>query len=126
MAQGIITIIGREKLCKAHAGEIVLPKITKMAFGKGGVDENGNVIETNGEEVELRDELLQKEIGSYSYPVTTTGRYSVKLGKSELAGESISEHGLIDSEGDLIAYKTFLPKGKDADIEFVFEMDEIF
>lgn len=126
MAQGIITNVGREKLCKAHAGERALPKIAKMAFGKGGVDENGDVIETSGEEVALRSELLQKEIGEYTFPVSTTCRYSVRLEKPELANELISEQALVDTDGDIIAYKTFMPKGKDPDIEFVFEMDEIF
>ena len=36
------------------------------------------------------------------------------------------ELGLFDADGDLVAYKTFLPKGKDDDMEFIFDMDEIF
>lgn len=126
MAQGVITKTGREKLCRAHAGDISLPPITQMAFGSGGVDGDGAVVAATGEEVSLRAELLTKDIDSHSYPVTTTGRYSVRLGKTELADETISEMGLFDAEGDLVAYKTFLPKGKDGDMEFVFDMDEIF
>ncbi|MCI8644287.1 MAG: hypothetical protein HFG79_12590 [Lachnospiraceae bacterium] len=126
MAQGVITKTGREKLCKAHAGDITLPAITQMAFGSGGVDESGAVIVTTGEEVSLRAELLKKDIDRHTYPETTTGRYSVRLGKEELADQTISEQGLFDAEGDLIAYKTFLPKGKDGDMEFIFDMDEIF
>lgn len=60
MAQGVITKTGREKLCKAHAGDITLPAITQMAFGSGGVDESGAVIVTTGEEVSLRAELLKR------------------------------------------------------------------
>lgn len=126
MAQGVITKTGREKLCRAHAGDISLPVITRMAFGNGGVDESGAVIAATGEEVSLRAELLSKDIEVHTYPETTTGRYSVRLGKSELVGEQLSEMGLVDAEGDLVAYKTFLPKGKDDDMEFVFDMDEIF
>lgn len=126
MAQGVITKTGREKLCKAHAGDISLPPITQMAFGNGGVDGDGVVVAATGEEVSLRNELLKKDIDSHTYPETTTGRYSVRLGKTELADETISEMGLFDAEGDLVAYKTFLPKGKDADMEFIFDMDEIF
>lgn len=126
MAQGVITEKGREKLCKSHAGELILPKITQMAFGDGGLDAEGVPIETTGEEVELRSELLKKDIDTVTFPVPTTGRYSVRLGTAELAGTSISEQGLYDAEGDLVAYKTFLAKGKDDDMEFVFEMDEIF
>ena len=126
MAQGVITKTGIEKLCKAHAGDITLPAITLMAFGSGCVDESGAVIVTTGEEVSLRAELLKKDIDRHTYPETTTGRYSVRLGKEELADQTISEQGLFDAEGDLIAYKTFLPKGKDGDMEFIFDMDEIF
>lgn len=126
MAQGVITVKGREKLCQAHAGERALPVIAKMAFGNGGVNAEGTVIETTGEETALKGELLQKEIEEYTFPISTTCRYSVRLGKTELANTSISEQGLIDAEGDLIAYKTFLPKGKDGDMEFIFDMDEIF
>ncbi len=126
MAKAVITKIGREKLCKAHAGDQALPRISKMVFGKGGVDENDNVIETTGEEITLRTILLEKAIDSHTYPDTTTCRYSTRLSKEELANEYISEQGLIDEEGDLVAYKTFLKKGKDGDMEFVFDMDEIF
>ena len=126
MAQGVITKTGREKLCRAHAGDITLPVITQMAFGNGGVDAGGTVIATTGEEVSLRGELLKKDIDSHTFPVATTGRYSVRLGKEELADQNISEMGLFDAEGDLVAYKTFLPKGKDGDMEFIFDMDEIF
>lgn len=126
MAQGVITKKGREKLCKAHAGDISLPPITQMGFGSGGIDSGGVVIATTGEEVALRGELLIKNIDSHTYPETTTARYSTRLTKTELANQTISEMGLFDSDGDMVAYKTFLPKGKDDDMEFIFDMDEIF
>lgn len=128
MAQGVITQEGRKKLCRAHAGDLALPKITQMGFGKGGVDGEGDVIAATGKETALKSELLKKNIESHSYPEEgqTTCRYTVKLAKEELANESISEQGLFDAEGTLVAYKTFLPKGKDDDMEFIFDMDEIF
>lgn len=128
MAQGVITETGRKKLCKAHAGDAALPKIAKMGFGSGGVDEMGDVIEPTGRETGLRTELLQKEIESHRYTdeKETTCRYRTRLEKGELANQKISEQGLFDEDGDLIAYKTFLPKGKDEDMEFIFDMDEIF
>lgn len=126
MAQGVITKIGREKLCKAHAGDITLPAIVQMGFGNGGVQADGTVIATTGEEEALKHELLKKDINGHTYPETTTCRYSTRLLKTDLANQTISEMGLYDSEGDLVAYKTFLPKGKDDDMEFIFDMDEIF
>lgn len=126
MTQGMITTKARENFAKAHAGDIVLPRIVQMAFGNGGLDSEGNPIPATGEEVALRNELLRKEIDSHSYPETTTCRYTVRLSKEELANQIISEQGLFDENGDLVAYKTFLGKGKDDDMEFIFDMDEIF
>ena len=128
MADGVITKIGRKKLCMAHSGDADLPKIAKMAFGDGGVTPDGIVIETTGEETALKNELLQKDLESHTYinEDQTTCRYKVTLEKTELANKNISEQGLFDEDGDLVAYKTFLPKGKDGDMEFIFEMDEIF
>lgn len=127
MAQAVITQKGREKLCKAHAGEIVLPAITHMVLGSGGVEDDGKtVINPTGDETALKNQRIKKELSGYSFPEATTCRYNMKLTKEELANEYISEQGLVDAEGDLVAYKTFLPKGKDNDMEFVFDMDEIF
>lgn len=128
MAQGVITEIGRKKLCRAHAGDGTLPVITQMAFGSGGVDANGDVIEATGTETALKAELLKRDVDGHSYidEKQTTCRYTVRLGKADLANKVISEQGLFDADGDLIAYKTFLPKGKDDDMEFIFDMEEIF
>lgn len=126
MAVGKITETGRKKLCKAHAGDATLPRITHIAVGNGGLDSTGNPVAILGTEVSLASELLRKTIDSHTYPVETTCRYAIRIGKSELVGCSISEIGLFDEEGDLVAYKNFLPKGKDSDMEFVFELDEIF
>lgn len=126
MAAGKITAVGRRKLCMAHAGDISLPRIMYMAVGDGGLDGEGNPVEITGEEVSLSHELLRKEITTHTYPEETTCRYGMRLGKEELAGEHISEMGLFDGEGELVAYKNFLPKGKDSDMEFAFELDEIF
>lgn len=128
MAQGVITEIGRKKLCRSHAGDQALSAITQMAFGSGGVDAEGNVLEATGTETALKTSLLVKNIDSHNYTddKQTTCRYTVKLSKTELANQNISEQGLFDADGDLIAYKTFLPKGKDDDMEFIFDMDEVF
>lgn len=127
MAIAVITLLGRKKLCQAHAGEISLPPITKMVFGDGGVSADGSVIKTTGTEVALRKQLLEKTIQSHSFSEDKTKcTYTVKLEENELVGKQISEVGFFDSEGDLIAYKTFLPKGKDDDFAFTFHLTESF
>lgn len=125
---GVITAIGRRKLCMAHAGDATLPPITKMAWGNGGVDETGQPRGTTGNEVGLYNELLIKDIENHEYvnDEQTTCRYTATLEAGELDGEEISEMGLFDSDGDLIVYRTFTRKGKDEDIPQIYRMDEIF
>lgn len=122
----IITKKGREKLVKARAGAIKLPKIVGMAFGNGGVDESGTVIPPTEAQTELTSELLRKEIDGYSFPEDTTCRYECTLSESDLAGEEISEIGLYDEDGDIVCIKTFTRKGKDDDVEQTYTLDDIF
>lgn len=126
--KGVITAVGRKKLCMAHAGDIELPVITQMAWGSGGADETGQPIDTTGNEIGLYQELLRKDIESHSYvnEGQTTCRYTATLEAGELDNSYISEMGLYDEDGDLIAYRTFMRKGKDADIPQIYDMDEIF
>lgn len=126
--QSVTTVKGRSKLCKARAGLTTLPKITKMVWGDGGVEEGGSVKVPTGEETALYNKLLEKDISSVTLigDDETTARYTGILEKTELAGENISEIGLVDAEGDLVVIRTFLPKGKDGDIEMTFNIDDIF
>ena len=122
----IITKKAREKMVKARAGAITLPKITGMAFGKGGVDEDGNVVAPLESQSELKQELMRKEVDRYTFPEDTTCRYECTLTEAELAGEYISEIGLYDAEGDIVCIKTFTSKGKDDDVEQTYTLDDIF
>ena len=126
--KGVITAVGRKELCMAHAGDIELPVITQMAWGSGGADETGQPIDTTGNEIGLYQELLRKDIESHSYvnEGKTTCRYTATLEAGELDNSYISEMGLYDEDGDLVAYRTFMRKGKDADIPQIYDMDEIF
>ena len=126
--KGVITAVGRKKLCMAHAGDIALPVITQMAWGSGGADETGQPLDTTGNEIGLYQELLRKDIESHVYvnEGQTTCRYTATLEAGELDNSYISEMGLYDEDGDLIAYRTFMRKGTDADIPQIYDMDEIF
>ncbi len=125
MADTVITIAGREKLAKARAGVANLPPITHMAFGSGGVDGTGEPIIHANTVTQLGNEELRVVV-SISNPVVTTNRYSGSIGKLELADVQISEIGLFDEDGDLIAIRTFTKKQKDLGIEMIFEMDDVF
>jgi len=124
----IITKKSREKLVKARAGMITLPKIIGMAFGDGGVDAAGKVIPPTDAQTELTHELLRKEIHSCEFleGAEATVEYVGILEKSELVGKEISELGLYDEEGDIVCIKTFTRKGKEDDIIQKYTLQDIF
>lgn len=122
----VITKAAREKLVKARAGAITLPKVVGMAFGNGGVSTDGTVIKPSDAQTALANELYRKVIDKYSFLSDTTCRYECTLTDSELAGEEISEVGLYDEEGDIVCIKNFTRKGKDDDVEQTYALDDIF
>lgn len=122
----LITKKAREKLVKARAGVIILPKIVGMAFGDGGCDSSGNVIAPKEDQVELKHELYRKEIDGYSFISDTVCRYECTLIESELANEYISEIGLYDADGDIVCIKSFKRKGKDDDLQMTYILDDVF
>ena len=126
MADAVVTLTARKKMVKARAGMINLPPIVGMAFGTGGVDESGNPVEPSVTDEGLKNEVFRKVVDSYTFTDETTCRYLCTLAANECVDEDINELGLYDSEGDIIAIKTFKSKGKDADLEMTFRVDDIF
>ena len=126
MAESIVTDIAREKMLKARAGVAPLPKIMGMAFGDGAKNASGGVIAPAADQTELRHELLRKEIDKYEVVSQLVYRYVCTLNEGELANKYINEVALYDEDGDLIAIKSFLDKGKDEDQEMGFEIDDTF
>lgn len=126
MAEAVVTKKAKMKMMKARAGAATLPKVVGMVFGNGGVDGSNNVITPLETQTALNGELLRKVIDSYEFLSDTQCRYTCVLKSDELIGTYISEVALYDEEGDLVAIKNFLPKGKDADIEMTLQMDDEF
>jgi len=133
MAQTVVLKVARSKMLKARAGERSLPAIAGFAFGIGGVDVKGGVLPPDENSTGLNSEVYRKPYSSYEYVTDdtrdlypTTCRYTCVLGESELGGTKISEIGLYDTDGDIIAIKTFSEKGKDDDVEMSFVIDDAF
>lgn len=123
----VVTRARRINLAKITRGAVTtIPKITHMAFGDGGVDGEGKPIQPDETWQELRHEVARYEIDSVDASAETTNRYTVTIPESDLNGVNISEMALIDADGVFAGVKTFLPKGKDADVKFVFEFDDEF
>lgn len=126
MSVDLVTSIARRKMLLARAGEISLPPIAGFAYGNGGVDAEGNIVQIPEEQIALNCELLRKAYDSYTILSDYKCRYLSTLTKLELAGESISEIALYDTDGDLVYIKHFYAKGKDSDLEMEFQIDDIF
>lgn len=122
----VITRNARMKLVKARAGAITLPKVAGMAFGNGGVNAEGTVIEPPDFQETLAHELYRKPVDGYSFPEDCICRYECTLLENELAGEEISEIGLYDEDGDIVCIKNFTRKGKDDDVTQTYVLDDIF
>ena len=69
---------------------------------------------------------MRKAVDGYEVVSDTKIRYSCTLATNELAGVYISECGLYDADGDMVAMKAFMKKGKDGDMEAVFECEDMF
>lgn len=127
MANTIITNYRREQLCKITSGAVdSLAPITQVAFGDGGVDETGQVLQPVGSQEALAHEVGRYPIDKVEYPVSTTARYTVTIPAADLAGAQLSEAALVDSEGNLCAIRNMLAKGKDDGVAFIFTFDDEF
>lgn len=126
MAGTTVTTRAKKKMLEARAGIAALPKIAGMAFGTGGVNSAGEIVTHSPDQNALHKEVLRKKIDGYTVVSDTKIRYSCTLAANELAGEYISEVGLYDAQGDFVAFKAFMKKGKDGDMEAIFECDDTF
>ncbi len=120
------TKVGRAKFAAAHQTGI-LPPITHLVFGNGGHDP------ATGEPVEFDDNLTtvpgQFETLRPVSSVTANGMICTIVGRLDYdheVGQIVSTCGLIDADGDLVAYKNFSPKAKDADTRFEVQWTEQF
>lgn len=114
MTNAIITSTARAAMAGAWAGGTALPAITGMAFGNGGVDSGGNPIPPASSATALNNELLRQVLDSCTASGSVVTAVCT-LAPATLAGYQISELGLYDSGGNLVAIKTFTAKGKDSD-----------
>lgn len=120
----IKTIKGRTKLAKAYLGISALPRATHIAVGDGGVDNQGNPKALTGNENSLNNELIRKAVVP-TQPADTTARFSISLNAvtDGLVNKNINEAILLDSEGDVLAIKTFTNKGLDEETSFGIDFD---
>lgn len=126
MAGTTVTTIAKKKMLEARAGIAPLSKITGMAFGTGGVNDSDELVPHSEAQNQLHSEVLRKEIDGYEVISDTCICYKTTLAENELADTYISELGLYDADGDMVAMKSFMKKGKDGDMEVIFECEDTF
>ena len=119
------TKVGRAKFAAAHQTG-TLPRITHLAFGNGGHDAGGNPIAVDDNRTTVPGQFATlRPVSS----VTANGMVCAIVGRLDYAhevGQIVSTCGLIDDDGDLVAYKNFSPKAKDADTRFEVQWTEQF
>ncbi|MCM1184431.1 MAG: phage tail protein [Roseburia sp.] len=120
----ITTVAAKKKILLARAGMGVVAPIKEMAFGDGGVDNNGNVIQPQNEQKELNNEICRKKITKIEIISDTQVKYYCDLDEDELAGRGISELALVDADGDMVTIKNFATKEKDRDFLFTFKVND--
>jgi len=121
----ITTIRAREKIAIAREKGEKLSKITQIAVGTDGLKTDGSPKEFDKNKNELYKEIKKFDAASCSRSDNkNTYTLVIEQSDSSVNGKPISEIGLIDEDGDLIAAQTFLPKIKDSNSEFVFELVE--
>jgi phage-related tail fiber protein len=126
MSGGVVTTVyARTNQARAQAGLEPLKVVTHMAIGSGGHGATGVALKPNTQDTALGNELLSLPV-TVTFPIATTGRYTVRLDDTQLNGFNISELGLKDADGNLLARKTFTPQPKTDDVEFTFDWDEIW
>lgn len=125
MGRSVVTTVAIKKMLRARAGIQPLAKIVGVAFGDGAVVD-GALVQPDPDTPYLRNEIYRQENDGYTIISDTCIRYICTLAKDTLKGNRINEMALYDADGDLVAIKSFLDKGKDEDIEMVFEIDDTF
>lgn len=115
MAKVTVPNVAREKMADARAGVKTLPAITMIAFGDGGVDENGAVLTPLPTMTALNHELMRKPVTSIEKTGQLGYRYGYTISEGDLGGKSVSEVALIDAEGDLASIEMFKSKADDLD-----------
>lgn len=119
MAGGWITDDCRKRLAKRFTDGIdPIPKIFYVAFGNEGHNPDRTPKAKDTTILTLNNELMRKLVSSVIqedlFSTTGTGQ----LEKADLIGQEISEAGLLDEDGNLLAFKFFAPHTKDSDEEY--------
>lgn len=120
MAKALITHIAKKKMTQARNGEITLPAVAGIALGDGAD------VEPEETDDQLKNELIRREYSECKKKTDTCYTYRIELGENELAGKTINEVALYDTEGDILAIRVFKGLPKEESMAMAFEFDDKF
>ncbi len=115
MAEAVLANKYRQALARQAFNGTQVDKAAYMAFGDGGLDDDGKAKvpdpDQNGVNHELLRKPLMQSVQEDSYSVTCTGR----IEENELVGYTISEAAVLNAAGTPIGFKNFGGKDKESD-----------
>ena len=118
MSEAIIVTNFRSRLAKQACDGTAVPKLAYMAFGDGGHNSDLTAKTPDANRTALVHELLRKPLQDIYQEDLLSATASGKLDTGELVGAKISEAGVFDANNNLVGYKFFAPKIKEADEEY--------
>ena len=119
----IVTNLNKIDLARARNQEIEMPEVTHIAVGTGGMDGESPRVPV-ASETALVTETIRK-LATHVSRTDNKNKWQIQLSASEGNGQAISEIGLFNNS-TLLAVETFLPKNKDENSVFTFEIEEEF
>ncbi|NBH99945.1 hypothetical protein D7Y41_34150 [Anaerotruncus sp. 1XD22-93] len=125
MAKSMITKIRRKKMAEASHTTGTVARITHIALGNGGVNENGEVLEPLPDAAGLNNEVIRRQCTSSRKVSDMAYEYTLRLENNEFIGTYFSEIALVDEDGDVAAISNFLAKGKD-ETEVTFSVEDSY
>ena len=111
---------GKTKMLKFLAGITGSVQITHFVVG------DAPYYTPTADQTALRSQVLKKAVTDYSQDTANTVTYECQLGLADCVGLDITELGLLDEDGLLVAVKTFPAKNKTSDAEMTFFVTDDF
>ncbi|WOC33489.1 MULTISPECIES: hypothetical protein [Caproicibacterium] len=124
-----ITQYRRKLLAQITSGTITaIPKVKYIAVGTGGLNSDGTPKVPPASQTDLENELKRFDVGTPTFPVDTTARYTVDIHETDadIDGQYLSEFALVDEAGKLCAIRNTMKKGKSAGEQLTITMDDVF
>ena len=118
MSEAIVVTNFRRRLAKQACEGTAVPKLAYMAFGDGGHNGDLTAKTPDANRTTLVHELLRKPLREIYQEDLLSATAAGTLETNELLGAKISEAGIFDAAGNLVGYKFFAPKIKEADEEY--------